>query len=61
MLFLVQRADATRFDIAGDVDPAYAAAFTRAKAAGVEMLAYRCRVSPAEISLDREISFAAKA
>jgi sugar fermentation stimulation protein A len=55
MLYLVQRNDATRFDLARDVDPLYAATFLKAKAAGVEMLAYRCRVRPEEIALDKEI------
>ena len=42
MLYLIQRGDARSFAIAGDCDPAYAAAFRAAAAAGVEMLAYRC-------------------
>ena len=44
MLFLIQRGDTSAFALARDIDPAYAAAFDRAAAAGVEMLAYRCRV-----------------
>ncbi len=59
MLYLVQRRDATRFDLARDVDPLYAATFVKAKAAGVEMLAYRCRLSPEEITLDKEIEIKA--
>jgi sugar fermentation stimulation protein A len=55
MLYLVQRTDAARFDLAADIDPAYAAAYAKAKVAGVEMLAYRCHVSPDEIVLDRAI------
>lgn len=55
MLYLVQRADATAFDLARDIDPAYAAAFVRAKAAGVEAMAYRCRLTPEDITLDKEI------
>lgn len=57
MLYLVQRSDATRFDLARDIDPRYAAAFDRAKAAGVEMLCYACRISPHEIMLDRAVKF----
>ncbi len=49
MLFVVQRSDAERLAIAGDVDPAYGAAFDLALAAGVEMLAYGCRLSVDEI------------
>mgnify|MGYP003382294039 CR=1 FL=1 len=55
MVYLVQRADATAFDVARDIDPAYASAFVKAKALGVEMLAYRCRLTPEEITLDQEI------
>jgi sugar fermentation stimulation protein A len=42
MLYLVQRSDATRVALAKDIDPAYAAAFARAKAAGVEAIALGC-------------------
>lgn len=52
MVFLIQRADATRFSLARDLDPGYAKAFERARKAGVEALAYRCRLSPLEIELD---------
>ena len=55
MLFLVQRPDATRFALARDIDTAYAAAFDRARAAGVEMLAYRCRVTVAEIAVEARV------
>lgn len=55
MLYLVQRPDATALSLAADIDPAYAAAFKEARAAGVEALAYRCRLSPDEIALDAKI------
>lgn len=55
MVFLVQRGDAETFRLAGDLDPAYAAAFQAAAAAGVEMLCYRCKLSPTEIAVDRRI------
>lgn len=55
MLYLVQRADARRFAVAADIDPAYAAAFKAATEAGVEALAYRCRLSAKEIVLDAKI------
>lgn len=45
MVFLVQRNDARGFRLARDIDPAYAAAFDRARAGGVEMLAVRCAMS----------------
>lgn len=59
MLFLIQRADAEAFTIALDLDPAYGSALHDARTAGVEVLAYRCRLSPEEISLDRFVPFAA--
>jgi sugar fermentation stimulation protein A len=44
MLFVIQIPSADRFAVARDIDPAYAAAFDRARACGVEMLAWRCSV-----------------
>lgn len=58
MLYLVQRNDATSFTLADAIDPAYAAAFAKAHAAGVEMLCYTCRVQPDEIAVDRRIDIA---
>ncbi|MEQ1714874.1 MAG: DNA/RNA nuclease SfsA [Hyphomicrobium sp.] len=58
MVYLIQRADAKSFDLARDIDPAYAAAFTAARSAGVEMIAYRCKLSPAEINVDRRVPIA---
>lgn len=58
MLFLVQRSDAESFQLAGDIDPAYAAAFETASAAGVEMLCYRCKLSPDEITVEKRIGIA---
>lgn len=60
MLYLVQRGDAARFAVAGDIDPAYAAAFAEARRNGVEMLAYRCRISPDEIALEKSIQITEK-
>ncbi|HXX03120.1 MAG TPA: DNA/RNA nuclease SfsA [Xanthobacteraceae bacterium] len=45
LLFVIQIPSARRFAVARDIDPAYAAAFDQARAAGVEMLAWRCDVS----------------
>ena len=55
MLFVVQRADVDRLDLARDIDPAYGRAFDLARAAGVEMLAYACRVTPEEIAVERPV------
>ena len=51
MLYVVQRTDCDALAMAADLDPAYAAAFARARAAGVEMLAHRCTISPAGVAL----------
>jgi len=40
MLYVVQRTDCARLRMAGDLDPAYAAAFDAARAEGVEMLCH---------------------
>ncbi|RAI42860.1 DNA/RNA nuclease SfsA [Rhodoplanes roseus] len=45
MLFLIQIGSAETFDIARDIDPAYGTGLDRARAAGVEVLAHRCRVA----------------
>ncbi|HEY7669135.1 MAG TPA: DNA/RNA nuclease SfsA, partial [Hyphomicrobium sp.] len=57
MLFLIQRGDAERFKLADDLDPAYSEAFAEALAAGVEAMAFSCRMSPDEIVLDKRIRF----
>ncbi len=56
MVYLIQRADTRRFSLAGDIDPDYAKAFAKAKSAGVEALAFSCRLSPEEISLGKAIA-----
>jgi sugar fermentation stimulation protein A len=42
MLFVIQIGSASQFALARDIDPTYAAAFERAREAGVEAIAYRC-------------------
>ena len=51
MVFLIQRGDAARMKVARDIDPSYGAAYDRALKAGVEMIAYRCALSPESIAL----------
>jgi sugar fermentation stimulation protein A len=55
MVFLIQRSEATRLSLARDIDPAYGAAFDKARAAGVEAIALRCRVRTDEIAVDRPV------
>ena len=58
MMFLIQRDDATRFKLARDIDPKYGEAFDAAVAAGVEPLAYRCKLSPDQIIVDKKVRVA---
>jgi sugar fermentation stimulation protein A len=58
MLYLIQRSDARSFALARDIDPAYGRAFDRAREAGVEMLAYACRITAQEIAVAEPVSFA---
>jgi sugar fermentation stimulation protein A len=51
MVYLIQRPDAERFSLARDIDAAYATAFERARAAGVEAIAVRCAITPREIKV----------
>lgn len=57
MLYLVQRTDAEHVTLAEDIDPTYAAAFDAAHAAGVEVLAYDCKISPEEITINQPLPF----
>ena len=51
MLYLVQRTDCDRFALAGDIDPTYAAEFTRARAMGVERLVIGTQISPEGVAV----------
>jgi len=58
MFYLVQRQDCTRFALAADIDPAYAAGLRAALAVGVEAICYDCDISPQAIELARPLSLA---
>ncbi len=45
LLFVIQIPSADRFCLARDIDPTYAEAFDRARKAGVEILAWRCKIT----------------
>ncbi|MCH2094187.1 MAG: DNA/RNA nuclease SfsA [Rhodobacteraceae bacterium] len=56
MLYLVQRTDCDRFDLARDLDPTYAKAFSTAQQAGVEALCFDCMITPMAVTLGRELA-----
>ncbi|MEO8671462.1 MAG: DNA/RNA nuclease SfsA [Tahibacter sp.] len=55
VLFCVQREDALALRAGGEIDPVYAQALRDAARDGVELLAWRCRVSCAGLALQRRI------
>jgi sugar fermentation stimulation protein A len=55
MVYLVQIGSAESVAFARDIDPAYGAAFDRARVAGVAAIALACRVSPEGIEAERAI------
>ncbi len=59
VLYLVQREDCDRFELAADIDPAYASASRAARSHGVEAFCYCCKLSAEAIELDRPLPIAA--
>ena len=55
MVYLVQRSDASTFQLANDIDPAYGQAWEKATKAGVESIAMTCTMNDDEIICEREI------
>ncbi|QFU07074.1 Sugar fermentation stimulation protein A [Rhodobacteraceae bacterium THAF1] len=55
MLYLIQRTDCARFRLAKDLDPGYATAFARARAAGVEAIAYDTAIDTSGVTLRRPL------
>lgn len=51
LLFVIQRTDSDAFTLASDIDPVYTANFLRAVEAGVEVMAWRCRITLDSLSL----------
>lgn len=58
MLYVVQIGSAETFRLARDIDPAYGRAFDRARTAGVEAMAWRCRLTRQGIELAQPIPVA---
>ena len=61
MLFVIQIASATSFDLARDIDPVYGSAFDKARAGGVEALAYTCHVDRHGVTLATAVPIAGQA
>ena len=51
MLFVIQRTDCDAFAACAELDPAYARGLTEAAAAGVEVLARACEITPQAVRL----------
>lgn len=58
MVIVIVQMQAKRFDVARDLDPAFDRAFQAARRAGVAVHAYRCRVTPEEVTIAEEIAVA---
>jgi sugar fermentation stimulation protein A len=57
LFFLVQHSGIQSVSAAAHIDPTYAQLLDQAITAGVEVLAYKCKISPAEISVDHSVPF----
>lgn len=55
LVFCVQHTGVKKFGAAKDIDPVYAETLTKAKQNGVEVIAYRAKISPKQIALATEI------
>ena len=55
LIFLVQIQNMENFKIAKDIDNEYYKNYLKAKKAGVNFLAYRCKISSKEIFIDKKI------
>lgn len=54
--FVVQRADVDALDLDAPADPGWRAAVQRARAAGVDVAAFRCAVTPETLRLDAALA-----
>lgn len=55
VFFVVQMADVLDFSPNDSTDPAFGQALRHAAAAGVQVLAFTCQVTPEEVTMDRQI------
>jgi sugar fermentation stimulation protein A len=51
MLFVIQRTDCDAFAACAELDPTYAKGLAQAATAGVEVLAYRCEITPQRVAI----------
>jgi len=57
LFYLVQRTDSASVTLADDIDPTYAEAFRKARKAGLEVLAYDCKITPKGVTLNAPVPF----
>ena len=57
MLYVIQRDDAECFKLADDIDTNYVQSFQRVNKAGVEGLAYSCKLNVEGIEIDQRLEF----
>jgi len=57
LLFCVQMTGIERVSVAAAIDPVYARTLIQAMAAGVEVLAYACKLTPGEIAVEKKVAF----
>ena len=57
LIFCVAHTGIDKVAIADDIDPLYDEAVRNAIATGVEVLAYRCRITPTTLVLDGSVPF----
>ena len=56
-LFVIQRMDCEAFSACADLDPAFARGLEAAAAAGVEVMAWACDLSPTGVRILRPLSW----
>jgi len=57
LLFVIQRNDCDKFQVAGDIDPVYAQTLIKAVNNNVKILCYDCKFSSKGITLNKKIKF----
>ena len=57
MFYLLQRGDADSMAIARDIDPTYGEALDKARKSGVEVVAFKCKLTQKEIKVAKPVEF----